>query len=138
GGSIAYGRYVNSNACLPWTTARAANTGSNRRADGSNSTSGRYSVARPLACCIGAPQPGIAGFRAPSATMGGRPAMHAASTAELAGAHMCYTAEYIRTASPIAIPATGAWLDPSISETGTFITSSGSPTFGRYVNSNAC
>lgn len=64
--------------------------------------------------------------------------MHAACAAQFAGSHMCHAAEYTRTVSSAPIPATGAWLDPSVSSTAAFVTSSAAAPYGRYLATNAC
>src|SRR5690606_36450919 len=124
--------HITSNTCVNWTSALSGNSGTYVQPDGGMSSGGSCNVARSLACCNGAPQVAFAGFTAASAPMSGRPTMHAACGAQFPGAHMCHAAEYIRCASASPIPAAGAWLDPSVDETNGFISTGGSPAFGRH------
>ena len=57
----------------------------------------------------------FAGFTAQTFTgnLGGPVGAHAKCNAELPGAHLCTMREYQWTGSPLAIPATGAWIDDS-------------------------
>ncbi|AKT39503.1 uncharacterized protein CMC5_036500 [Chondromyces crocatus] len=74
----------------------------------------------------------FAGFTVATFTgnLGGRPAAHAACGAEFSGAHLCHAAEYLRTHSSTLVPAAGAWLDGSVTVTGS-ATLQGAIGFGR-------
>ncbi|MGE3768449.1 MAG: hypothetical protein AB7L94_39730, partial [Kofleriaceae bacterium] len=67
----------------------------------------------------------------------GRPGMHAACNAQFPGSHMCHIAEYQRANSPVAVPASGAWIDPSVDELGDF-TLGAAPRFGRETFDYTC
>ena len=58
----------------------------------------------------------FAGFTAATTdgNAGGRDAMHARCAAEFTGAHLCHISEYTQANSATSVPATGAWIDPSI------------------------
>jgi hypothetical protein len=136
-GAHAFGRYT-SPSCSHWTTASSGFSGTFVQANGSiasGSGIGVCDVARPLACCNGAPKHVFAGLSADAYTgnMGGRPAVHAICNAEFAGAHLCHAAEYLRTVSAAPLPAEGAWVDGSIDLTGT-PTLYGMPSAGRYTS----
>jgi hypothetical protein len=45
---------------------------------------------------------------------------------------MCHASEYHRTTSATPIPASGAWMDPSIDLSGG-ATHHGAPSFGRFL-----
>jgi hypothetical protein len=82
---------------------------------------------------------GFVGFTSTTTNgnVGGRTAAHAICNAQFPGAHLCHASEYVLSNSSAAVPAVGAWLDPSTSPDGTS-TVSGAPSFGRYVSANAC
>jgi len=77
----------------------------------------------------------FAGFTAAKVpgNMGGRPAAHAACAAEFPGAHLCHASEYTLSNSAAAIPATGAWMDPSAEATDSSVTHHGAPNYGRFL-----
>ncbi len=79
----------------------------------------------------------FAGFTAAtySGNMGGRPAAHAACGAVFTGAHLCHASEYVLSNSATPVPATGAWLDASITPSDSF-TVEGSHLFGRNTDSS--
>jgi hypothetical protein len=89
-------------------------------------------IARPLACCNGAPQTAFAGLtpNAYSGDMGGRPAVHEHCNDAFPGAHLCFGAEYLRAYSSVPIPFEGAWLDYNIDESGNG-SAEGSGAYGR-------
>lgn len=149
-GAYANGREDYSYTCASWTSASATSfSASFLRADGnvqltsSNTfpTPPACNVQRALACCNGAPKIQLAGFTTlqvdGAGTGAGRPGMHAACAAQFTGSHMCHIAEYLRADSASTVPATGAWLDPSIDENGEVATG-GSPRFGRETSSYTC
>jgi hypothetical protein len=136
-GSHRFGRITGS-ACQNYTTALSAYQGTVLLPNGEPVFSSTCGTAKPLACCNGEPKIVFAGFT-PTTTMGnlgGRPAAHSMCGAAFPGAHLCHAAEYLRTNSPVTIPAAGAWLDSSITDTGE-ITQDGGPSFGRITGS-AC
>lgn len=146
-----FGREDFSFTCFSWTSNTSTGTWSASflRADGLvQSTSSNVAPAQPacnlqraLACCNGAPKVQFAGFttvQPDGAGVGnGRPGMHAACASEFTGSHMCHIAEYLRTGSGTTIPATGAWLDPSVNERNEIVTG-GSPRFGRMTSRYSC
>jgi hypothetical protein len=61
-----------------------------------------------------------------------------ACDAEFPGAHLCHASEYVLSTALTPVPATGAWLDPSVTNDGV-TTLSSAPSFGRYISSvNTC
>ncbi|HEY5922471.1 MAG TPA: hypothetical protein VIV11_12405 [Kofleriaceae bacterium] len=86
----------------------------------------------------------FAGFTAAKydGSAGGRDAMHARCATEFAGAHLCHAAEYIATNSPTLVPASGAWLDPSVLPYSlsfdASLTFEGGPGTGRWTGSYTC
>ena len=89
-------------------------------------------IARPLACCNGAPKTQFAGFTSNiySGDMGGRLAVHEYCNNEFPGAHLCFAAEYLRSYSTVPIPFSGAWMDYNVGESSNG-TGEGSGSFGR-------
>ena len=77
-------------------------------------------------------EPGFAGFTSAVFTgnIGGRPAAHAACAAEFPGGHLCHASEYIVSTPAGAIPASGAWIDASVTWDDT-LTFQGATIFGR-------
>lgn len=147
-----FGREDFSFTCTSWTSNANSGTWSSTflRPDGVTQQTSSNSfpapaacdVQRPLACCNGAPKVQFAGFttvQPDGAGVGpnGRPGMHAACGAQFAGSHMCHIAEYLRTGSATAVPATGAWLDPSVNERNEIVTG-GSGRFGRMTSRFTC
>jgi hypothetical protein len=82
---------------------------------------------------------GFAGFTPTSYVggLGGRVSAHALCDAAFTGAHLCHASEYMLTNSASPVPATSAWLDPSVQPNGTLTTLS-SPLFGRGSAGTAC
>ncbi|MFO0576491.1 MAG: hypothetical protein U1A78_21005 [Polyangia bacterium] len=83
---------------------------------------------------------GFAGFTATTYTGGlanGRAGAHALCDAAFAGSHLCHASEYILSNSGTTIPMSGAWIDPSSSESisGTYV---GMPGVGRQIHGYAC
>lgn len=137
GGAPSFGRNTGSYTCNQWTDNTGAYSGTYVKPSGGISNGGVCTTVKPLACCNAAPKVAFAGFTGAFASMSGRSAMHAACSAEFSGAHMCHTAEYLRTDSSMTPPAVGAWLDPSMDVTGGY-TAAGSAAFGRSVGSYTC
>lgn len=151
--AVGFGREDSSFNCFAWTSNTSTGTWSTTflRADGVvQATTSNTAPAQPacnlqraLACCNGAPKVQLAGFTTvqpdgAGATPGaGRPGMHAACNAQFAGSHMCHIAEYLRANSPVPVPATGAWLDPSVNENDDTVTG-GAARFGRETSSFTC
>jgi len=146
----AFGREAFNYTCASWTSS--SNTSFQTtflRPDGrvqsaSSSTAPTppaCDVQRPLACCNGAPKTSVAGFTTVTpdgAGFGtGRPGMHAACAAQFTGSHMCHIAEYLRAGSPVSVPASGAWIDPSLNERNEIVFG-GSPRFGRMTQQYTC
>jgi hypothetical protein len=133
-----FGRADGSYTCGDWTV-NSGNTATIVSAAGGVNTTSTCNVPRPLACCNGAPKVKFAGFTAAvvDAARGGRFAMHAACSAEFPGSHLCHAAEFLRADSSVAVPAGGAWADPSVATTGS-ATWSSSPVFGRAAGSYTC
>jgi hypothetical protein len=50
---------------------------------------------------------------------------------------MCHVAEYLRTGSSAAVPAAGAWADPSMDIETFYTTAGGSPAFSRYAKGSS-
>ena len=77
-------------------------------------------------------EPGFAGFTVATFTgnIGGRPAAHSACATEFDGAHLCHASEYLLSTPSGAIPASGAWLDASVTWDDS-LTLQGAPSFGR-------
>ena len=149
--ALAYGREPSQYTCSAWTSSSNTSfTSTHLRPDGRVTTSSSSTAPlppgcgtmRPLACCNGAPKVEFAGFTA-ATTNGagfngsGRPGMHAACHAEFPDSHFCHIAEYLRAASPIAVPTTGAWIDPSANENGD-LDFGGGPRFGREGSQYTC
>jgi hypothetical protein len=134
-----FGRYTG-NSCVSFTTAASGYNGTYVQPNGgvTYSSAGICGVARPLACCNGAPKHVLAGFSAAAYTgnLGGRAAAHAICKNEFAGSHMCHASEYLRTVSSAPVPAPGAWLDSSTDPNGA-ASINGAPAFGRYTG-NSC
>jgi hypothetical protein len=86
--------------------------------------------------------PHFAGFTTTtySGNIGGLVAAHAICAAAFPGAHLCHTSEFIgslgQTGTPV--PATGAWMDMSISPTGYTSHLYGAPSWGRYTGFYSC
>ena len=145
-----YGREAFSFSCTSWASASNTTFSTtylqpNGRVTTASSntfpTPPACDVQRALACCNGAPKTQLAGFTTVTpdgAGFGtGRPGMHAACASQFAGSHMCHTAEYLRAASSVAVPASGAWIDPSVDDAGKIVFG-GSPRFGRMTSSFSC
>jgi hypothetical protein len=132
-GSPVSGRNYNG-GCTQWTSASSTTTGVIVTPDGAFSASALCNVARPLACCNSPTKAQFAGFTSAAALMTGRVGMHALCTAQFSGAHMCHAAEYLRSASPDPVPATGAWLDPSVDFDASATSYHGLPGAGRNYN----
>lgn len=151
--AVGFGREDSSFNCFSWTSNASTGTWSTTflRSDGvvQATSSNTFpappacNVSRALACCNGAPKVTLAGFTtvtpdgAGVTPNGGRPAMHAACNAQFAGSHMCHISEYLRTQSGTAVPAAGAWLDPSVNEADEVVTS-GAARFGRETSRWTC
>lgn len=78
----------------------------------------------------------FAGYTATTYTgsiSGGRPGAHAICAAAFSGSHLCQAAEYIQSNSATTVPASGAWLDPSISDGDSENFNNGMAGSGRYV-----
>jgi hypothetical protein len=149
--STSFGREARSTTCTAWTTDSETNfTTTFLQPNGRVTTASSGTLPRPpgcgtlraLACCNGAPKVIFAGFTTATNTGGGfsangRPGMHAACNAELPGSHMCHIAEYQRANSPVSVPASGAWIDPSVDELGDF-TLGAAPRFGRETSESTC
>lgn len=134
GGAPMFGRWASyTGTCDTWAYDGTGISGLVLGETGELSTSYTCNTARVLACCNGAPSATFVGFTSANAPMTGRPDMHAACATELPGSHMCHAAEYIGAVSSDAIPASGAWIEPSITLTGEF-TVGGAPSFGRWVS----
>jgi hypothetical protein len=145
-----FGREAFSFSCGSWTSASNTSFAATfLRPDGRVQTTSSNTfptppacdVQRALACCNGAPKVQLAGFTTVTpdgAGFGtGRPGMHAACASEFAGSHMCHIAEYLRAGSPVSVPTSGAWIDPSVADTGELVLG-GSPRFGRMTQSFTC
>jgi hypothetical protein len=82
---------------------------------GTSYSGGNYGceVSRRVACCFPAQRRSFRGFTMTSYTgnLGGRVGAHAACAAAFPGAHFCHQDEYMASGSPLAVPASGAWLD---------------------------
>ena len=145
-----FGRWTQTFSCQSWTSSSATSFSSTfLRSNGDVVTTSSSSAPTPpgcntvrsLACCNGAPKVRLAGFTARivdgAGTGGGRPGMHGACAAEFSGSHMCHGAEYLRAASGVPVPATGAWIDPSGDENGE-LAPGGSPRLGRWTRNFTC
>lgn len=123
-GSSRFGRN-SGRSCQSFTTDQAGNEATYLAPSGAivQSNVDLCTIARPLACCDGAPKPVLAGFTAQAFTgnLGGRPAAHARCDAAFAGSHVCHAVEYLRTVSSTPVPAPGAWIDASIDERGVLV-----------------
>ncbi|MFZ5442442.1 MAG: hypothetical protein ACOZQL_20705 [Myxococcota bacterium] len=77
---------------------------------------------RPLACCRAAQSAWFRGFTTLAFTgdLGGIQGAHAKCAAQYPGSHLCTDREYEQAASPVPVPAAGAWID-----------------FARYISSSA-
>ena len=129
------GRYAYySGTCDSWSTAASGYNGTLVTASGGISNSA-CSGSRVLACCNTPSKTRFAGFtRATSnGAASGRPAMHGRCATEFPGSHMCHATEFIRSNSTQTVPASGAWLDPSVSRGASERWNSGMPASGRYV-----
>ncbi|EYF04875.1 Phage tail fiber protein [Chondromyces apiculatus DSM 436] len=135
-GSVAFGRHTDY-SCNSFTSTLNDPDGAWIRPNGQVTwaSTGACAIARPLACCNGAPKSEFAGFSAQSYTgsMGGRPAVHAICNTAFPGAHLCHAAEYLRTVSATPVPASGAWLDASVVHAGT-MSLEGLPSAGRETD----
>lgn len=91
--------------------------------------------ARSLACCSGTPKVSFAGVTAwtTDGAPGSRAVLHSHCAAEFPGSHFCHAAEYVRSNSAAPIPASGAWIDHSVTPTGAS-TLAGVPSAGRGSN----
>jgi hypothetical protein len=112
-GTTLTGRYAGPDYvynCMNWTVT--TNTGLVAQPAGPATAS--CSSALPLACCVTPYREKFVGLAGSvTGNQGGREQMHALCAAQYAGAHMCHFAEYYRAASPVALPAGGAWADLS-------------------------
>ena len=132
------GRYPFSPSCNSWSTDLNAYAGTWVTPTGGISTSGGCDVPRALACCGTPAKVRLAGFTGMTkGNGGGRQKLHALCDAAFAGSRLCHAAEYLRANSPLAPPASGAWLDPSTS-TGTSTNNAGMPGSGRWIYSSDC
>lgn len=134
--SPTFGRYAAYNGtCDNWNDATTSYTGARVTEGGAVTTSYDCNVSRPLACCNGTPKTRFAGFTAFTTTgsvTNGRLGLHRACAAQYPNSHFCHASEYVRASSLDAIPATGAWIDPSTTGKGQF-TVSGLPMAGRFL-----
>jgi hypothetical protein len=134
GGAVMFGRWNDySGTCDTWTHSSTSYAGMALTTSGELTNTYTCNTPRPLACCSGMAKTAFAGFTSSNAPMTGRPGMHAACATQFPGSHMCHAAEYVNTISAAPIPASGAWLDPSVTLTGDF-TIGGAPSFGRWVD----
>jgi hypothetical protein len=144
------GRWTDSYTCDSWTSANGSSFSNTYLAANGQITTASSSTAplppgcntqRSLACCNGTPKVQFAGFTSMitngGSIAGGRPGMHGVCASEFAGSHMCHAAEYLRASSGVTIPASGAWLDPSVNERDELVLG-GSPRFGRWTSSYTC
>jgi hypothetical protein len=139
-GSPTYGRYTGADGCTNWTSALSTALGTLLTSDGGMTSGSPCNVKRALACCGTVPKVQFVGYTTANATFSpaGRPAMHGACAAEFASSHMCHVAEYLNASPSGAIPASGAWMDPSVDLNGGSIFTGGAPGMGRYLGGNAC
>ncbi|EYF04873.1 Phage tail fiber protein [Chondromyces apiculatus DSM 436] len=132
-GSVLFGRNTY-DSCQSYTlgTNNGSQYGTWVQPSGELTASGTCGAPRALACCNGAPRHPFAGFTTQGYTgnMGGRAAVHALCGAQFPGAHMCHAAEYLRATSVTPVPAEGAWVDSSATQTGAH-SLEGGPGFGR-------
>lgn len=82
---------------------------------------------------------GFAGFTPNSylGNLGGRHIAHGICEATFAGSHLCHASEFVLSTTTATVPASGAWLDPSLTLDGAY-TGSGAPAFGRSSSSYSC
>ena len=137
-GMAGSGRYVAYNGtCDSWSNASSSYYGTVVTPTGGIATQG-CNASRVLACCNTPSKTRFAGFTT-SATTGsasGRPAMHGRCASAFPGSHLCHATEYIRSNSATVVPASGAWVDPSLARGSTDRWNSGMPASGRYVYYN--
>jgi MFS family permease len=149
-GGLGSGRWTDSYTCDSWTSANASSFSNTYLAPTGQIATASSNTAplppgcntlRSLACCNGTPKAQFAGFTSMitngGSIAGGRPGMHGVCASEFTGSHMCHAAEYIRAASGVTIPSSGAWLDPSVNERDELVLG-GSPRFGRWTSSYTC
>ena len=133
------GRFIHGYACDSWTKGMSGYGGTWVDPSGAMSTSGDCTTSRPLACCNTPSKVRLAGYTSATTSggMGGRAKAHAMCAGEFTGSHLCHVSEFIRTNSPVTVPASGAWIDPSSSETTSGIYT-GVPNAGRFIHGYAC
>ncbi len=135
-----FGRFQSS-TCNSWSTGSSSGSATHVRPSGHTvtwSSASQCDAVRPLACCDGTSAIQFAGFSTATSNgnMGGRAAAHQLCTQEFFGSHLCHAAEYLQSNSTASVPASGAWLDPSVDLVGDR-TVGGSSRFGRHLSS-AC
>ncbi len=136
---IASGRYLYGSTCSSWSDASTSYSGTWIQPSGNITNSGDCSSTRALACCNTPTKPSFAGFTTATTTGsgGGRPKMHVMCASAFGGSHLCHAAEYIRANGSLAVPSSGAWIDPSTAS-GTSTSNTGMPGSGRYLYGSTC
>lgn len=121
-GGLSAGRSAtNINSCSSWTSASTSPSHLTVGVNGElfSGTAGvDCSQQRPVACCAGPRPTRVRGVTAALYTgnLGGRVGANAKCLMEFGGsAHFCHAAEYLRAASALQLPASGAWIDWSAS-----------------------
>ncbi len=133
-GLITSGRDTNG-GCSAWTSANPSQYSVSLGGGGSAYTT-PCGNAHALACCGGgASHTRFAGYTSAttSGNGGGRPAMNVRCHAAFPTSHLCHMAELTRANSTVAVPASGAWVDGSVSPTGEY-SSAGLAGSGRDTN----
>lgn len=130
--SISGVRIVVGVSCASWTSGDPVKRAGYVNAGGGVSDTD-CSKRKALACCSSLARTQVAGYTSVTTTGGGggRPALHQICSAEFPGSHLCHLIEYARAHDTKAIPASGAWLDPSH---GTAATSARELAWGSCAN----
>jgi hypothetical protein len=121
-GGLSAGRSATPNgSCSSWTSSSTAPGTLTVGVNGEivNNASGvDCSQSRPVACCAGLRPTRVRGVTSMLYTgnLGGRVGANAKCLTEFGGsAHFCHAAEYLRAASSLQLPMSGAWIDWSAS-----------------------
>lgn len=137
-GSPQAGRAPNGYSCQSYTHNGTTYGGTSVLVSGGVGWGYDCNKSRPLACCTTPKKTRFAGFTSTTSNgkLGSRARAHALCNSEFPGAHYCHAAEYLRANSSAAIPASGAWIDPSANNSG--VSYVGLPTIGRQLNGYTC
>jgi hypothetical protein len=109
-------RQMNGTSCESWTRSSTSYYGIYVMASAGLSSTD-CSKSKALACCNSPSRTRFAGFTrgTTNGDGGGRTKQHQLCASEFAGSHLCHYVEYVRAHSATVPPASGAWIDDSLS-----------------------